>query len=437
MSTPWADWGGWGLTPDSQGYDANAKDDTLYYALDNGAGLADLALDRSQYGDDMAVSGSRTTEAAPASRFSVANSFAYEFEVDANNADTGRFFEIDCAAAASEPSLQIIAGGIIRIILHNVILSTTLTLPGVSGSDQRFVIAWATEPNPLTTGAADAMRCELRAWNKTTGAYAQAILTTAERAAQTGTVSVWSGNGGANVFGGTPHAVRMSAGRFKPATETHEDFVAQTSSPTLELATRCEFPIVEPGSVLGEAGRLVGPVHFMAAHAVKQNAFRAFSPIVNEAYLNRLEITASTFTEVPTQHRLAEPDAAYTLFSPFLFYRPIPPAATHLRVRVFVKQWNLGGPMRVRCYAFNRPPLGAAVVDMADALVAPFCEATASSTDHGSGGTDGEWLDLGLVAPARNSDGCTWLAFGFDTQGNPGTTVFEVGAIVVEPGVVE
>jgi hypothetical protein len=436
MSTPWADWGGWGLSSTSQGYEPNAKDDTLYLGVSGTGLIAELATDLSQHGDDQSAGASWHWEpSAGAGRFDVQD-WTMEVDCEVTTASTGRAFSFGSGATGMGLRFGNVAGQVDIIVAGST--RGALALPGVSGSAQRFVIGWICEANPRTTGASDALRSTLYAWNMATGAYAQIVLLHPVRSSGTSDFVWWATtSGGSNNFTGTKYACRFSTARRRPVTETHEDFVAQTSSPTLELATRCEFPIVEPGSVLGEAGRLVGPVHFMAAQAVKQNAFRAFSPIVNEAYLNRLEITASTFTEVPTQHRLAEPDAAYTLFSPFLFYRPIPPAATHLRVRVFIKQWNLGGRILVRCYAFNRPPLGAAVVDMTDALVAPFCEGGASLTDHGSGGTDGEWIDLGLVAPARNSDGCTWLSFGFDTQGNPGTTVFEVGAIVVEPGVVE
>jgi hypothetical protein len=437
MSTPWADWSGWGLSATSQGYEPNAKDDTLYLGRSGTGVIAELATDLSQHGDDQSAGASWHWEpSATAGRFNVQD-WCCEVDVDdVTTATAARAFSFGSGGSGISLRFGNVAGQVDIIVAGAT--RGALALPGVSGSGQRFVIGWIAEANPRTTGAADAIRSTLYAWNLDTGAYAQAVHLHVVRSSGTTDFIWWaSSTGGANNFTGTKYSCRFNGSRVHTVTETHEDFVDPTATPTLELATRCEFPIVDPDCVLGEAGQLVGPVHFMGAQAVQQNVFRAFSPIVNEAYLNRLEITASTFAQVPTQHRLAGPDDAWTLFSPFLFYRPIPPAATHLRVRVFIKQWNLGGRMRVCCYALNRPQLGAAVVDMGEALVAPFCDAIASVTDHGSGGTDGEWLDLGLVVPAVNSDGCTWLAFGFDTLGNPGTTVFEIGAIVVEPGVVE
>jgi hypothetical protein len=431
--TDWAsDWQLWGLAAGSQGYESNAKDHTLYYGL--GTTIAQLATDLSQYGDNQSTGATWHWEpSATAARFDV-QQWSMEVDCEVTTASTGRAFGYGSGGGGMGLRFGNVAGAVDIIVAGAT--RGNLPLPGISGSAQRFVIGWIAEPNPLTTGAADAIRSTLYAWNIATGAYSQAVHFHVVRSSSVTDFTWWSSSsGGANTFTGNKFACRFNGSRRHTVTETHEDFVDATASPTLELDDACEFPIVDPACALEGAGELAGPVLFMAAQAARQNAFRLWGPIVNETYLNRLEVTASTFAEVPTQYRRAAPDSAWTLFEPWMFYRPVPPAATHLRVRVFLKQWNLGGRMRLRMYAMNRPPVAANVVDQADALRAPFCGADPTATDHGSGGTDGEWVDLGLVAPAVNTDGCTWLVLALDTLGNPGTTVFEIGAIVVEPGV--
>ena len=95
-----------------QGYDPLAKQGTLYLAQDNGAGIADLAVDRSQYLDNMATGATWTFEASPANRFDLADRWCFEFDFTCDNTDTGRLFQFDCVTAASDLSLRISAGGI-------------------------------------------------------------------------------------------------------------------------------------------------------------------------------------------------------------------------------------------------------------------------------------------------------------------------------------
>ncbi|HET6582100.1 MAG TPA: hypothetical protein VFG69_01610 [Nannocystaceae bacterium] len=423
----------------AQGSEELAKDDTIFYGRDDGAGMADIAVDLSQVGNDFNTIGASHISEAVGTRFVVQHPWSIEFDVTANNADSGYLFTNTFSQRWSVRVGE--SAGLIRArydIGGASVVIASLTLPGVGAGDERFVIGWSAEPNLATTGASDAVKHRLYAINVTDGSSAEIIAYSAARDGTGSSTNVFAaGTTGTSPFTGTAHAFRFSQGRVRTPTETYEDFVARTSSPSLVLASRCEYPIVDPACDLGDAGQLAGPVYFMGAQAVKQNALRLLSPIVNEHFLLRPEITANGLADVPTQYRRDAPDDSFVLLGNYVYYRPVPPIATHLRVRVFVKQWSLGSRMRLRMYALNRPPVSQKVVDQGASLQAPYCGATASSTDHGSGGTDGEWVDLGLVQPAINSEGCTWLCLAVTTAGNPGTTEFEIGAIVVEPGVME
>ncbi len=395
----------------TQGSQANAKDDTLYYA--RGSGYSDMADDLSQYNDDQVVGASWTYEPSPASRFNVTSTWCAEASVDLDNTDTGRFF------AYANLSLSLTAGGAVEPILNGAV-QTGITLPGISGSDQRFVIAWATEPNLRTTGAGDALRTELRAWNDSTGAYVQAVYTHALRTSGTADFVWWASN--------------------NAATETREDFIGATATPTLVTQSRIEFPIPDHNSGLADAGELVGPIFAMGAASVRSMGLRLLSPIVNISYDERTTYEGPSLTNLPTQYALAAPDPLYTLLGNFVFYRPVPTFASLLRVRVNVQQWRTAGAtddrVHVRMYSMRRPPNPVGPVVDSGSSFAMFQASSSIATSHGSGAAAGGWVDLGRLRPARNSEGHTWLALAIrieDLSGTPANNRLRINAINVDP----
>jgi hypothetical protein len=406
----------------TQGSQANAKDSTLYYAERAGGAFSVLATDLSQYADNQTAGASWTTEASPASRFNVTDYWCVEVEVDCDNTDTGRFVQYGTTASSSTIALRYgNTAGVVDAIMSSGGVGTVvgqLTLPDVSGSDQRFVIAWAVEPNPLTTGAADAMRSELRAWNITAGTYAQSVFTHFARTAGTSDFVWWAlSSAGSSAFTGTPHMCRFSSGRFITATETAEDFVATTSAPTITGQTRLEFPIVEPGNALADPGEFVGPAVAMAAASVASMDLRTLSPLVDENFLERPDLARTTFAGMPEHWTRSAPLANYVLLGD-TFMRPISPRVDRIKVRVNLQQWRVGAGddnrIHLRVWSMNRPPqpVGPSVVDHDAALVAYSTADAYLETDHGSGAAAGEWLDLGLCQVARNSAGRTWIVLG-------------------------
>jgi hypothetical protein len=416
----------------TQGTESLAKGPTLYYG--EGGTYAQLATDLSQYADNQTVAAWGHYEPSPASRFNVTTSWTAEVVVEVDNTDTGRFFTY------ANISLRLTAGGAVEPILNGGVLSG-ITLPGIGAGAQRYVIAWATEQNRLTTGAGDALRSELRAWNTATGAYTQRVITHAARTAGTADFIWWaSSTGGANAFSNAPEACRFSAG-FISATETAEDFVALTSAPTITGQTRIEFVVPQPGSDLAGARQFAGPVLASCATAAAMADLRTWSPIVNEAYLQRTTLARSDLAGMPDAWMRAGPDPDYMLVGAYLFNRRVNARADRLKVRVELQQWRLSGStddrVHVRVWSMNRPPqpVGDDVVDHDHALVVQGVHASIE-TSHGSGASAGEWLDLGLLRVARNSRGRTWLVVGFfveDLSGSVEDNRFRVQAITVEP----
>jgi hypothetical protein len=420
-------------TSDTQGDEENAKDDVLYYG--EGGTYAQLATDLSQYADNQTVAAWGHYEPSPASRFNVTTSWTVEVVVEVDNTDTGRFFTY------SNMSLRLSAGGAVEPILNGGVL-TGITLPGIGAGAARYVIAWATELNLLTTGAGDALRTELRAWNTATGAYTQVTYTHAARTAGTADFIWWaSSTGGANAFSNSPEACRFSAGRFRSATETAEDFVALTSAPTITGQSRIELVVPEPGSDLADASYFAGPVLASCAAAVSLADLRMLSPIVNESYLQRTTLSGSGLTGTPSQWKRIGPDQDYTLLGSHLFSRRVPARVDRLKVRVQLQQWRTSGvtadEVHVRVWSMNRPPqpVGNDVVDHDHALVLQTCH-DSIATSHGSGASAGEWLDLGLLRVARNSRGRTWLVVALWIENLSGAVAnnrVRLQAVTIEP----
>lgn len=409
----WSTWSLWGLVSYQQGYDALAKQDTLFLAQDAGGGIADLAVDRSQYLDNQATGATWTFEAAPASRFNLSNQWCYEFDFTCDNTDTGRLFQYDCATAASDLSLRISAGGIMAIIINNAVAGTTLTLPGISGSDQRFVFQWSAEANTDTTGASDALTHYLCAWNLNTGAFDKTRLTTVVRPTQTGAMVVWAGTtAGSNPFTGTPHGVRMS-GRLHSTTETAHDFVSSLSTPG--TMTQTEDQGLPVSSSIGFAGssHFHGPAAAWATDATRRMFQRLMSPLWNECMRISTELSQGELDAIDDPWiRGAPGDTAWRMHLSHLRGYPVPPGATHLWARVQLRSYvtsSTAVPLGVRLYSLNRNPASVG------ALTSYYAEEV---VDRDDAAVEGSYV-LKLRLPiARDDDGFTWLALAFNVDPN-------------------
>lgn len=422
----------------TQGSQANAKDDTLYYALRGGA-FANLATDLSQHADNQAAGASWTYEATPATRFNVTTTWTIEVYCDTDNNDTGYFLSYGAGGALLRLSLN--GAGTVEAYLGASLLGS-LALPGIGAAAEEFVIAWSCEPNALTTGAANALRSELRAWNVTDGTYSQTTFLHALRTSGTGDLVCWaSSTAGANAFVGTARGIRISAGRFRTATETREDWIGATTAPTITGETRLESIVVEPGHELADPGAFAGPVLAQAAASARQNDLRTWSPTGHASYFERPALSGSTLSGAPTQWSRAASVATYTLLGAYVMRRRLPPRCTHVKVRANVQQWRTvagtNDRLHLRAWIANRPPAPVAgVTDHDQSLTTKATTNATLATSHGSGAAAGEWVDFGLVEVVRNSAGWSWIMLGIrveDLSGAVANNRMRVHALTVDP----
>lgn len=423
----------------AQGDVANAKDDTRFYGEDGGSGLSDLATDLSHQADDVSVGTNSIYESGAQSRWNVTGTACWELDVDMDNADTGYLYSYE--TAGSGVRLELASGGVVSARVDSTEI-TNITVPDLGPLDDRVVISWSVEPNPLTTGASDALRSELRAWNVDHSSYVQSVVTHAAPTSIS-TTAIWLARttGGSAAFSGSTTRVRFSAGRFHPASEAREDLVATTTAPSLTLETRKEVPVPTRASGIAAHDYFAGPIYMAVGAGLDQQDLRQAGFVLNEQSRDAPDLD-ETFT---TTRSISVPDAAgYTMLGQYLAYRPIPKTCNRLKVRVHVQAWRDGGAgdddnIVIRIYSMNRPPDGLANANLEPAWDRRF-QAITVNADHGSGTTGGAWFTFSLLRVVRADNGFgTWLGLAFDVQdaGGAGSTAdqrWRVRAWTVEPG---
>lgn len=298
-----------------------------------------------------------------------------------------------------------------------------IALPESSASRCRFVAWWGTRPNPLTTGASDALVSELLVRNATEGRWSEMDMGThaVSTTDPTWTASVggrWNGASFLNPLAEAIIACRLSA-TYHSSVEFGEDFVAARGANTTKDLRRAQ-PYLGPAGLFA-ADEAYGPQAAQANEAAVQADLRMASPLWNEIFDEVTQLNRGTSPDM-----LAPPGSDFTMSAFFLRWVMVPPIVRHARVRVQVNAWQTDATPRscdVRVYSVDRLPLSPKyTIGQGGGGVTPpswsWCEA-ATTSQVGSSGATGEWLDLGLLdlqvngSPARRDNGTTFLAVAY------------------------
>lgn len=441
MPTWGEDWGGlWGVSTTA----TVLLPDTVWFG-DSATGLiAELATDESQNASNMTTGATWHYELSPATRFKVVD-WTIDAVVGVDNTDTGRMFRHGALASSDLVQLRIAAGGIIEAVMSPGGVATTvasLTLPSISGSDQDYLISWSCEANPLTTGASNAYRTELRAWNLDTGEYTQTVSTHAVRAAPSNSNAIWwaDSTAGGNPFTGTPYAGRFSTG-FHHSTTVRESFVSNAATPVNYGETRKEIVVPPKSSGIGDDSHFAGPLFLRAALDTRQRDLWLAGPLVNEQFWDLVSHDGDRSNSNATW-TLLDPDLADRyLYVTYLYRRPVPPSVNKVSARVFFQQWRSDAPaapdeVHMTLHSMSQPgPLYKPT--MSPAIYERHTSASGALTyEHGSGATAGAWVELGPTNIARDSEGFTYLCLGFRiVDGSSGITrqFWRVKSLVINP----
>lgn len=265
---------------------------------------------------------------------------AIELACSMTNASTGVL--VDHGTGASY-RIRVTAGGVVEF-RNSVGLIGSITAPGIAAGSQNYVIAWSTEPNPLTTGAGDALRSEFTVYGGAAGSETverSAVTHATVAASSTGTFTVggvYTGGALTLAFDGTITAVRISS-RFHTGVETREHFVAPTAAPTLIGIAACQQPPFPAGAL--EPGHIVGPAYQAAASSMKigRNRHRLCSPLVQCIIAVPLSV-ADRMQDVYTPGHIWSMGDGWQTPLGLRWYREVPRHVQWLRVEVQWATWE-------------------------------------------------------------------------------------------------
>jgi hypothetical protein len=431
----------------AQGAQANAKEDTVYLAL-GGA----LTTDLSQLLTNLTASGAGAYE-APSARSILTGARTVSVRWLATAAEANLVLLI-CGNAAQTDMVWAIGtevGGKICFYINGVVGVLTSTA-AVAAKD--YTVSVSTRANPDTTGPSDRQISEMMIWNHTDGVLVELLQAThALSAAGTGPYNLsvggwWNGGGLTGVPTNAPTEARVSTSHH-PHVEELEDWIGArvAYAGTADDGPAEPLGPIPASSGLGDESQLAGrhPWGYVAAHALGVR-HRSWSPILNEI----LNDTQPMPTAQLSWWAAAAPgDPRYTMDLAWLRWCQAPEWATHVRVRIHVRQWVTAGaavPVGFRCYGFNRPHTVAKI----GAIDAPTLEGNyreqISTVDDELG--PGVWLDLGPVAIPRFEPVVTgWtntfhlaLAYAIDpnsVSGNDAAARFVIDAWVAVPAVLD
>ncbi len=360
--------------------------------------LSELATDLSGWATDLTVATDVITEAA-SQRANITGRRTIDLRVEMDNGDTGyvyRFGTVDIIITTGTVACR-----------ANGAAAVSHTIIDIGGSVEDFLISWSTEPNPLTTGAGDAMRSELWISNMTNGTWEASFGTHAVQASQGAAAMTWGGRTtGSSIFTGIIYAYRLSRA-FHSSTETAETFVADSAAPTLSGESRLEFPVPTRDTGIGDDGAFVGPVEVMAAKALDSLDLITASPIINE-------LGAGEWGENSTWTMVDPDNAAYSMHFEYLRRRPIPTGINRVRIRAHVQQDGATPQeLSLKAYCANGP--GPLVTPTMSPMWYQVYSGTVERTaDDGTATGAGAWVTIATLQIARDNYGHAWFWLGYD-----------------------
>lgn len=412
--------------------DRNSKADTMFLGLKADGGPADMAVDQSQERTDLT---DNTTYLQETSSARLAITYPRELSVcfTKKTGDAGILVNHGTSNGVSWTYRMRVSGNDLDCS-ENGVLRVSVTLPGVAGTDRRFLAHWSTRQDLFDPTK---VRSELSVYNFTTGVWAHAFAT---HSAATTNVA-WDFNVGGYGAGtlaydvGDMDTVRVGK-RFHSQAEAHEDWVAESTKP--DLLGRVRDAALPIAADIGIEGEFAGPAYLWAGATARDVDRRLVSPLVNVRLPSEFVIAKADYLDSGSRrlYRTAPGDPQFYLAAQHWWYVPVPPHMNKARVRIFVRMFTVDeGPcsMIFKAVSWANFPFAG---EPAKTPVIYRTGGTFLSEDHASGG--GEWVELGDLHLARDEFGCTSICiahsfeFGVDSEAADDTR-FAVLAVTVEP----
>lgn len=405
------------VTATQQGYDAQAKQSTRLLA--RGASAATQTTDLSQYLTNL-TAGTNCSYELTSTRFNHYAPRTIGVRLSMTSAHVGTLYRH--GAGATTERLEFSAANTLRVVINNAAVGT-LAVTAPTGTDT-VIVAWITEANPDTTGAADAHRSWIMWWNVTDGLFNRVMYTHAVNTSGSSTALYGADDiAGAAAFTGTMTGAWFE-NRAQSGAEIGNDWVSSRSAPTtvLEPGHQGHPPQAE---TFDADNYHHGPAALWAADATRRIVRRTLSPLVNEVLTTQPDWTEALLESDNPMIRGAPSDDTFRLHLGWARTVVIPPTCNAVWARLHLRSWTTSGAavaLRVRVYSMSRIP-GAALDPQdqgaADPMRFQFVEQTITRDDDReivAGAGLGNWTTFGLLPIAAGRAGV------FD-----GKSVFAVG----------
>ena len=307
-----------------------------------------------------------------------------EVSIELDNTDAGTILAIGNSTADYAACIDVDTGTIYFCVGASYI--ATIPAPNIDGTAKTYIIGFSSYANPLTTGAADAMRSECWVYDVDGDSIAYEVANSDDGDPDPGMYFVvggrWTGAVIDNKVGAIINGARVSA-RFHTRVESREHWVAQTAAPIVTGVTAIELQLIPADACV--AGSVVGPQIQHAATSLDsgRSRHRLAGPALGliiyppPTYKSDLSVTVS-----PTWVRLN--DDGFLTSLGWVWRRRIPQSIERVLPRIQWATWNTelkDVDVTLRVYCGRKPPALAQTWESVD-----FTRAVDDGAGGGMGG---------------------------------------------------
>lgn len=328
--------------------------------------------------------------------------------VQLTSSDTGILVNHGNGGATSYRLTINVAGTVLAQENGSTVVS--LALPSLAVSERNVLICWS----QFQYGSS--VRSEVFAYNYTAGTFAYAAATHSETvpsASDTLTINGQHGGGGGH-SGGLADWLYLRIGRrHHSVTEVREDWLGQSSPPTMTQTRRLAPLLPDRTNITDMAAddALCGPEYLWSGHVFTHADRRLVGPIVNARIQNPVTITYAYAEDLTAWWRTAPGDSTLRMTSALLWRCPVPLKVNRAYARVWLRMNNGAAATvataTVRVYSMANLP----VVGEPDAsLVYHRTDAVTRATDDGTAAGVGALATPGALDLAVDASGYTWIA---------------------------
>ena len=447
-TTPGARWG-MAYQAGAKGSTANAKSDTVFLSTPGS-----IETDASQQAQDMTLDAGAVKEGA-STRTALDGSTGFEFvwqgTIDAAAGNEDLHYRGD---GTSTPHFQVYFFGVgtVRalLIFDGAANLSPVIVDGLAGV-QDVAVQVSARPNPLTSGAADALVYEA-------AVVVNGVWFMGQAAGRQPPATADAYVGGGRLSGAaivdqpaSTTAVRVS-NRFHTMTEFGEDFISSRAAGGTDYEQRRQPLAAKREDGIGDEGEWFGQAQYSAAAQQGRSADRRlFGPLWGEVFRIASQRLAQPFDGWTRADALGD---GHALFADLVRWVPVPPGATHISAWIHANNWaEVGGvadtasarALSVKVYSLSTLPVPALAdpTQLGGPTAAP---ASASATlaipaadNRPPLTTSGAWYDVGITRINRSKSvkpayaGTTFICVGIQDTSGTDEGRLQLNAIRVVP----